>query len=81
SLATILQQSDVVSLHGPQLPTTANMISTKEFALMKQNSVLINASRGNVIDIDALVDALTRSKLKGAAIDVFPKDPSSKGEI
>ncbi|MBK2244470.1 phosphoglycerate dehydrogenase, partial [Francisella tularensis] len=67
--------------HVPQLPTTANMISTKEFALMKQNAVLINASRGNVIDIDALVDALTSSKLKGAAIDVFPKDPSSKGEI
>ncbi|WP_160491649.1 phosphoglycerate dehydrogenase [Francisella tularensis] len=81
SLATLLQQSDVVSLHVPQLPTTANMISTKEFALMKQNAVLINASRGNVIDIDALFDALTSSKLKGAAIDVFPKDPSSKGEI
>ncbi|AVC43972.1 D-3-phosphoglycerate dehydrogenase [Francisella tularensis subsp. novicida] len=81
SLATLLQQSDVVSLHVPQLPTTANMISTKEFALMKQNAVLINASRGNVIDIDALVDALTSSKLKGAAIDVFPKEPSSKGEF
>ncbi|APA83420.1 phosphoglycerate dehydrogenase [Francisella tularensis] len=81
SLATLLQQSDVVSLHVPQLPTTANMISTKEFALMKQNAVLINASRGNVIDIGALVDALTSSKLKGAAIDVFPKEPSSKGEI
>ncbi|MDE4996706.1 phosphoglycerate dehydrogenase, partial [Francisella tularensis subsp. holarctica] len=39
------------------------------------------ASRGNVIDIDALVDALTSSKLIGAEIDVFPKDPSSKGEI
>ncbi|MDE4978455.1 phosphoglycerate dehydrogenase, partial [Francisella tularensis subsp. holarctica] len=61
SLATLLQQSDVVSIHVPQLPTTANMISTKEFALMKQNEVLINASRGNVIDIDALVDALTSS--------------------
>ena len=81
NLATLLQQSDVVSLHVPQLPSTANMISTKEFALMKQNSVLINASRGNVIDIDALVNALKSAKLKGAAIDVFPKEPSSKGEI
>ncbi|APC91302.1 MULTISPECIES: phosphoglycerate dehydrogenase [Francisella] len=81
SLATLLQQSDVVSLHVPQLSTTANMISTKEFALMKQNAVLINASRGNVIDIDALVNALKSTKLKGAAIDVFPKEPSAKGEI
>ena len=48
---------------------------------MKQNSVLINASRGNVIDIDALVNALKSAKLKGAAIGVFPKEPSLKGEI
>ncbi|MDE5037945.1 NAD(P)-dependent oxidoreductase, partial [Francisella tularensis] len=73
--------SDVVSLQVPQLPTTATMISTKEFPLMKQNPVLIKASRGNVIDIDALVDALRSSKIKGAAIDVFTIDPSSKGEI
>ncbi|ALB02283.1 3-phosphoglycerate dehydrogenase [Francisella persica ATCC VR-331] len=81
SLVTLLQQSDVISLHVPQLPSTANMISTKEFALMKQNSVLINASKGNVIDIDALVNAIKSAKLKGAAIDVFHKEPSSKGEI
>ncbi|ORM38765.1 D-3-phosphoglycerate dehydrogenase [Francisella endosymbiont of Ornithodoros moubata] len=81
NLATLLQQSYVVSLHVPQLPSTANMISTKEFALMKQNSVLINASRGNVIDINTLVNALKSAKLKGAAIGVFPKEPSSKGEI
>lgn len=81
NLATLLQQSDVVYLHVPQLPSTANIISTKEFTLMKQNSVLINASRGNVIDIDALVNAIKSAKLKGAAIDVFPKEPSSKGEI
>ncbi|GAB4222164.1 MAG: phosphoglycerate dehydrogenase [Francisella sp.] len=79
-LEKLLQQSDVVSLHVPQLPSTDNMISTKEFAMMKQNSVLINASRGNVVDIDALVKALKSGKLKGAAIDVFPKEPSSKEE-
>jgi D-3-phosphoglycerate dehydrogenase len=81
SLKSLLKQSDVISLHVPELPSTANMISTKEFNLMKENSVLINASRGNVIDIDALVKALESGKLKGAAIDVFPKEPSSKGEI
>lgn len=48
---------------------------------MKENSVLINASRGNVIDIDALVQVLESGRLKGAAIDVFPKEPSAKGEI
>ncbi|WP_150465853.1 phosphoglycerate dehydrogenase [Francisella sp. SYW-2] len=81
SLETLLKNSDVVSLHVPQLSTTANMISTKELSFMKENSVLINASRGNVIDIAALVEVLESGKLKGAAIDVFPKEPSSKGEI
>ncbi|AIT09017.1 3-phosphoglycerate dehydrogenase [Candidatus Francisella endociliophora] len=80
SLETLLKQSDVVSLHVPQLPTTANMISTKELSLMKENAVLINASRGNVVDIPALTKVLENGKLKGAAIDVFPKEPSSKGE-
>ncbi|AFJ43954.1 phosphoglycerate dehydrogenase [Francisella orientalis] len=81
SLETLLKNSDVVSLHVPQLPTTANMISAKELSFMKENSVLINASRGNVVDIDALVEVLKNGKLKGAAIDVFPKEPSAKGEI
>ncbi len=48
---------------------------------MKDNSVLINASRGNVVDIDALVRALKSKKLKGAAVDVFPSEPSSKADI
>ncbi|XSZ47009.1 NAD(P)-dependent oxidoreductase [Francisella noatunensis] len=74
SLETLLKNSDVVSLHVPQLPTTANMISAKELSFMKENSVLINASRGNVVDIDALVEVLKNGKLKGAAIDAFPKN-------
>ncbi|QIV96170.1 D-3-phosphoglycerate dehydrogenase [Allofrancisella inopinata] len=81
NLEGLLKQSDIVSLHVPQLSTTRNMISYEEFNLMKDNSVIINASRGNVIDIDALVKALKTKKLKGAAIDVFPKEPSSKDEI
>lgn len=80
SQAQLLKQSDVVSLHVPQLTSTKNLITAKEFALMKNNSILINASRGNVVDIDALVDALESKKLKGAAIDVFPSEPSSKNE-
>ncbi|KEI35768.1 D-3-phosphoglycerate dehydrogenase [Francisella sp. W12-1067] len=81
NLEKLLKQSDIVSLHVPQLSTTKNMISYNEFSLMKNNSVIINASRGNVIDIDALVKALETKKLKGAAIDVFPKEPSSKNEV
>lgn len=80
SLEELLKLSDVVSLHVPQLPSTANMISAKEFDMIKDNSILINASRGNVVDIDALVKVLKSGKIKGAAIDVFPKEPSSKGE-
>ncbi|QIV94646.1 phosphoglycerate dehydrogenase [Allofrancisella frigidaquae] len=81
NLEKLLKQSDIISLHVPQLSTTKNMISYNEFSLMKNNSVIINASRGNVIDIDALVKALETKKLKGAAIDVFPKEPSSKNEV
>jgi D-3-phosphoglycerate dehydrogenase len=80
SLEMLLRQSDVVSLHVPQVATTKNLITAKELALMKNNSILINASRGNVVDIDALVNALKSKKLKGAAIDVFPIEPSSKNE-
>ena len=80
SLKSLLERSDVVSLHVPQLATTKNLITAKELAMMKDHSVLINASRGNVVDIDALVDALESKKLKGAAIDVFPVEPSSKNE-
>ena len=81
SLKLLLEQSDVVSLHVPQLATTKNLITTKELAMMKDHSVLINASRGNVVDINALVNALKSKKLKGAAIDVFPVEPSSKNEV
>ena len=80
SLKLLLEQSDVVSLHVPQLATTKSLITAKELAMMKDHSVLINASRGNVVDIDALVNALESKKLKGAAIDVFPVEPSSKNE-
>ena len=80
TLEELLNQSDVVSLHVPQSEETKNLISKKEISQMKDNSVLINASRGNVVDIDALVEALETKKIKGAALDVFPKEPSSKNE-
>ena len=75
SLDDVLQASDVVSLHVPETPATQDMIGERELSLMKPGSHLINASRGTVVVIDALADALQRGHLGGAAIDVFPVEP------
>lgn len=80
SLTELLKQSDVVSLHVPETPQTENMIGTAELEVMKPGSILINAARGTVVDIDALADALRSKKLSGAAIDVFPVEPKSNSE-
>lgn len=79
-LATVLKSSDVISLHVPETPQTQNMIAEAEFALMKHGAILINASRGTVVDIDALTAALNSKKLAGAAIDVFPVEPKGNNE-
>jgi len=70
SMEQLLAQSDVVSLHVPETPQTKDMISTAEFAAMRKGSIFINASRGTVVDIDALTVALKERHLAGAAIDV-----------
>ncbi|MEO8921881.1 MAG: phosphoglycerate dehydrogenase [Caldimonas sp.] len=75
SLDQLLRVADVVSLHVPQTPETVNMIGSPQLAAMKPGSHLINASRGNVVDIDALAAALASGHLDGAAIDVFPSEP------
>ena len=75
SLDALLKTADVVSLHVPQTPETANMIGAAQLAAMKPGSHLINASRGSVVDIDALTAALESRHLHGAAIDVFPTEP------
>lgn len=75
SLDALLQQSDVVTLHVPETPRTLNMIGAAQLATMKSGSHLINASRGTVIDIDALTAALEAGHVAGAAIDVFPVEP------
>ncbi|HZV92168.1 MAG TPA: phosphoglycerate dehydrogenase, partial [Caldimonas sp.] len=74
-LDELLAISDVVSLHVPETPATRSMIGAAQLAAMKPGSHLINASRGSVVDIDALADALERRHLHGAAIDVFPVEP------
>jgi D-3-phosphoglycerate dehydrogenase len=80
SLHELLSSSDVVTLHVPELPTTRNMIGAREIGLMKQTGVLINASRGNVVDLDALAAALQANRLLGAAIDVYPEEPKSNDD-
>ena len=75
SLDDLLQAADVVSLHVPQTPATLQMIGAAQLAAMKPGSHLINASRGTVVDIDALAAALESGHLHGAAIDVFPLEP------
>lgn len=80
SLEKLLAISDVVTLHVPETAATKNMIGAAELAAMKPNSVLINASRGTVVDIDALAHALEKGHLLGAAIDVFPIEPHSNDD-
>ncbi|MCK9507561.1 MAG: phosphoglycerate dehydrogenase [Pigmentiphaga sp.] len=80
SLDLLLEAADVVSLHVPATPETRMMIGAAQLARMKPGSHLINASRGSVVDLDALADALERKHLHGAAIDVFPEEPASNAD-
>ncbi|MCO6544511.1 MAG: phosphoglycerate dehydrogenase [Gilliamella sp.] len=80
TMKELLAISDIVSMHVPENPTTIKMISDNEIDAMKQDAILINASRGKVIDLDALTKALKTNKLSGAAIDVFPTEPASNND-
>ncbi len=80
SLRDLLGEADVVTLHVPDTPSTRNMIDATTLGYMKRNAVLINASRGQVVDIDALAAALEARQILGAAIDVFPEEPRSNDE-
>jgi len=80
TMQELLNIADVVSLHVPETPATKYMFKAEQFAQMKPGSILMNASRGTVVDIDALADALQSGKLLGAAIDVFPVEPKSNTE-
>ncbi|RIK98920.1 MAG: phosphoglycerate dehydrogenase [Burkholderiales bacterium] len=81
SLEEVLRLADVVTLHVPQTPATHEMIGQRQIAAMKPGSFLINASRGNVVVIDALAEALDGGHLLGAAIDVFPVEPKGNDGV
>src|SRR5699024_9239920 len=80
SLKKFLAQADVVTLHVPGGEATNNLINADAIAAMKPGSILINASRGTVVDIDVLHKALESGHISGAAIDVFPVEPKSVNE-
>ena len=80
SLDELLEQSDFVTLHVPATPQTENMIGPRELWRMKEGSHLLNLSRGNVVVIEALVEAINKGHLAGAAIDVYPREPKTNDE-
>ncbi|MCJ1486014.1 hypothetical protein MMC06_006190 [Schaereria dolodes] len=80
SLGVLLRDADFVTCHVPELPETEKMIGTVQFEQMREGSYLINASRGNVIEIPALINAMRTGKIAGAALDVYPSEPGGNGD-
>ena len=80
SLKELTSESDIITLHVPELPTTKNLISRQALKNFKQGSILINYARGEVVDLDALKDAILEKQITGAAIDVYPVEPEKNGD-
>lgn len=80
SLDELLRVADVVSLHVPATAQTQNMIAAAELQRMRSGALLVNASRGSVVDVQALAEALRCGQVGGAAVDVFPSEPSGNDE-
>jgi len=81
SFDDILKKSDYISVHVPLIPSTHHLIGEKELQLMKKNAVLINTSRGPVIDEKALVKALKEKRIFGAGLDVYEHEPMIEKEL
>jgi D-3-phosphoglycerate dehydrogenase len=80
SLDELLGIADFISMHVDGRKTNSNIIGEREFALMKDNVIFLNLSRGHVVEIKALVNALKSGKVWGAAVDVFPEEPKTNDE-
>src|SRR5262249_30911065 len=80
SLEVLLESADVVTLHVPETASTQGMVGPAELARMKPGACLINASRGTVVEIGALVESLLSGALAGAALDVFPEEPKTAAD-
>jgi D-3-phosphoglycerate dehydrogenase len=79
-LLELLRIADVITLHVPENESTKNLMGPNELAQLQQTCVLINTARGNVVDLSSLESALDHGRLKGAALDVFPREPRSEDE-
>ena len=75
SINEVLEKSDIVSLHLPLHPETENLITHRELTMMKNNAILINVSRGGIVDENALAKALRNGDIAGAGIDVWESEP------
>lgn len=81
TLQKLIETSDVITLHVPLIPSTRHMISDKQFEMMKNNVILINTSRGGIIDEDALCRAMKSGKVLGAGLDVFEEEPPMNSKL
>lgn len=79
-LKELLKQSNIVTLHVPSDATTRNMINSDAIKSMKKGAILINHSRGDVVDLESVRKAIKSGKLAGAAVDVFPEEPEKTGD-
>jgi D-lactate dehydrogenase len=80
SMDELLAKSDIITLHVPSSAKTRNLISKDQFARMKKGMILINTSRGDVVDIEALLEALTNGTVAAAGLDVLPEEPAIREE-
>ena len=80
SMKEVLQEADIVTLHVPETAQTKNLISAGVFKHFKKGAILINYARGQVVDLDALAQALQSGQLSGAAVDVYPLEPEKNGD-
>jgi phosphoglycerate dehydrogenase-like enzyme len=80
-LEVLLRESDVVSIHAPLLPSTRQLLGSRELSLMRPDAVLVNTARGAVVDEQALIDALEHGRLRAAALDVFDHEPPRSSRL
>lgn len=80
SIKELVSGSDIISLHVPETSQTKNLINKDVLKLCKQNAILINYARGEVVDLDALAAAIKNKQIAGAAVDVYPWEPEKNGD-
>ncbi|MEO5966745.1 MAG: NAD(P)-dependent oxidoreductase, partial [Ferruginibacter sp.] len=81
SLKDLLKKADIVTLHVPQLPSTKNLINKSNISWFKKGAIIINYARGEVVDLNSLKKSILSGHIGGAAVDVFPEEPQSNGDL